>query len=331
MVRRFLEGRVRPRTLVWTYLFALLAASAATMLLLGAVLLRYLPHEVLAKAGLSCALDDGCATSLPAWADTGFSFLVAGVMVGLTAFFLVSFFGQLECSRRHGREWAESAIPYDGSAPRGLRGRVFLVPDPQPLSYATGFVRTRVVVSTGLVDTLTDEELEAVLAHEEGHVVRRDNLVILIANAAAMAFALVPGVRGCYAGLRRNQELAADLFARERVGDGLVVASSLHKFARLMLKPKSTSLGAAAGFADEGHVGERIRGLLSEDLVVTSKRRFAVALAALLLVFAGFAGSAAAFTQVTLADGTSCSACHPDTVVAAPVTPDHEACVTEVH
>jgi Zn-dependent protease with chaperone function len=331
LVRRFLEGRVHPRTLVWTYLFGLLAAALATMLLLGALLLRYLPHDMLVRAGLSCALDDGCASALPPWADAGFSFLVGGIMVGLTAFFIVSFCAQVGCSRRHAKDSLVSARPFEGRVPQGLRGRVFVLDDSRPLSYAVGFVRTIVVVSAGLLATLDDRELAAVLAHEEGHVARRDNLVILLGHSLSLAFALLPGVRVSYAGLRRNLEIAADLFARDRVGDGIVVASSLHKFARLLVKPAATPLGAVVGFADEGHVGERIRGLLSDDIVVTAKRRFSVAVAVLMLLFAGFAGSAAAFTQVTFAHGSTCEICHPDSASTVPATPDHEACATAAH
>ena len=327
-MRRFLEGRVHPRTLVWTYALGLVAAAAATLLLLGAVFLRYLPHDVLVLAGFACAVDSGCAALLPVWADMGFSFLVGGAMIGLAAFFLLSLCGQLGCSKRHRREAASSARALESVAPR-LRGRVLVTPDLHPLSYTVGFWRPVVLVSQGLLDALDRDELEAVLAHEEGHVARRDNLLILAGRSLAMTFALVPGVRGCFDGLRRNQELAADLFARERLGDGLVVAASLHKFARSVLRP--VGYPVAAAFADEGDVSARIRGLLRDDLVVTSKRRLAAAVVALTFAFAGFAGSAAAFTQVTLAHETGCSSCHPTAALEITETSGHEECVSEAH
>jgi len=201
------------------------------------------------------------------------------------------------------------------------------------LSYTIGFISPWVVISTGLRDALDDDELFAVLAHEEGHVLRRDNLVILVGQTIALTFALIPGVRACFASLRRCQELAADLFARERTGDGLVVASSLHKFARSVLAPslrQAPPVQAGVGFADEGNVGERIRGLLVDELVVTSKRRLVVAMAALAIMLVGFTGSAAAFTRVTLASGADCAACHHSALGHPVPTAGHGVCSPEI-
>lgn len=311
LVRRFLEGRAHPRTLMWTYLTGLVAAVGATLVLLVALFLRYLPHGMLWEAGLACAMDDGCATALPPWAGAGFSFLIGGVVLGLVSFTVLALGSQMGCSGRRCKELMQASRPFEGRMPGSLRGRVLLVVDDALRSYTIGFFRPWVVISTGLRDALDDDELFAVLAHEEGHLLRRDNLVILVGQTISLAFAMVPGVRVCYASLRRCQELAADLFARERTGDGLVVASSLHKFARSVASPVVRPTQVAVGFADEGNVGERIRGLLVDELVVTSRRRFAVAVAALAIVLAGFTGSAAAFTQVTFASSTDCAACHP--------------------
>lgn len=330
MVRRFLEGRVSPRTLMWTYLVGLLAAVGATLLLLGALFLRYLPHGILWKAGLTCAMDDGCPTVVPAWAGAGFSFLVAGVAVGLVLFSVVALSGQLSCSGRRCKDLLRAARPFEGTTPEGLRGRVLLVVDEALLSYTIGFLRPWVVISTGLRDSLDDDELFAVLAHEEGHVLRRDNLILLISQTIALAFAVVPGVRVCFAGLRRCQELAADLFARELTGDGLVVASSLHKFAQSIAPPLPRQTQIAVGFANEGNVGERIRGLLVDELVVTSKRRLVIAIAALAIMLVGFTGSAAAFTQVTLASGADCAACHQSDPGHSEPTAVHGVCSPEI-
>lgn len=331
MVRRFLDGRVRPQTLVLMYFFGLLASAGATLLLLGALFLRYLPHGYLLRAGLACSMDDGCGTTLPVWAGAGFSFLIAGVALGLALFAAYAVCGQLSCSSRRCRDVLAGAVRYPGRVPATLRGRVLLIPDAQPVSYIVGFLKPRVVVSRGLLDTLEDEELLAVLAHEEGHALRQDNLVALFAQTLAMTFAVVPGVRRCFTSLRRSQELAADEHARERTGDGLVVAASLHKFARSLTQPRPSALAAAGmGFADEGDVGERIRGLLKDELMVTSRRRLAVVLATLMFLFAGFTGSALAFTQVTFAGTSACAACHQEAPAANSSLTAHGSCASEI-
>lgn len=313
------------------YFFGLLASAGATLLLLGALFLRYLPHGYLLRAGLTCSMDDGCGTTLPVWAGAGFSFLIGGAALGMALFAAYAVSGQLSCSSRRLGEVLAGAVRYPGRVPVTLRGRVLLIPDGRPVSYIVGFLRPRVVVSRGLLDTLDDDELLAVLAHEEGHALRRDNLIALFAQTLAMTFALVPGVRRCFASLRRSQELAADEHARERTGDGLVVAASLHKFARSLSQPRSSALAAAGiGFADEGDVGERIRGLLRDELLVTSKRRLGVVLATLMLLFAGFTGSALAFTQVTIAGTSACASCHQEAPAANAPLSGHGVCSAEI-
>ena len=64
----------------------------------------------------------------------------------------------------------------------------------------------------------------------------------------------------------------------------------------------------ALGFADEGNVTERIRGLLADEVVPGCRRRLAVAVLAFVLVFASFAGSALAFTDVVF-EGAGATAC----------------------
>jgi hypothetical protein len=131
---------------------------------------------------------------------------------------------------------------------------------------------------------------------------------------------LVPGVRFSYARLRRAQELAADSYARRTTGDPLVVASSLQKFARRLDVAGSGSL-VTASFADEGHVVERIRGLLDEESTHAWRRWFAGAALLLTLVFGVFAGNALAFTDVGFGSSGDCGAGHRGPAAVSTVAP----------
>jgi len=68
--------------------------------------------------------------------------------------------------------------------------RVYVVHDPSPNAFATG--RTpedgRVAVTTGLIEILTRDELQGVIAHEMGHIKNRD---ILFGTIAAVQVGLI--------------------------------------------------------------------------------------------------------------------------------------------
>jgi Zn-dependent protease with chaperone function len=307
-VRHFLEGRLSPRGLVWTYLAALVAVGAATLVGLLALLLRYLPHEYLTLAGLTCQTESGCETTMPLWANAAFSFLLGGVMLGLLLFAALAFYGQLSSSRRTREDLLRiTQAPDPLALPRRLRRRTLVIEDPYPLSYTVGFIRPWVVVSTGLFSALDEEEVAAVLAHEEAHLAARDNLVALLARTLAATFALVPGMALALRRLRRAQELAADDFACRRTGDNLLVASSLQKFARSLFGRRPAT---AVGFADEGDVAERIEGLVYGRAAGASRRLAAATLLVLALLFAGFTATAFASTGVTVDRQAVSGECH---------------------
>jgi Zn-dependent protease with chaperone function len=296
---------------VWAYLSALLAAVSATVVLLVALLLKYLPHDYLAKAGLVCHMDTSCKAAPPVWAFPAFPLLVGGALLGVGVYAAASLCAQLGCSsalRKAVARVPASAATRLHLSPR-LEGRVIIVHERSLVSYTIGFLRPHVVISDGLLETLDVDEIQAVLSHEEAHLAGRDNLLILVARTLAHAFVLVPGVRFCYGRLRRALELAADSHARRTTGDPLVVASSLQKFALRLGVCGSGSLGLAS-FADEGHVVERIHGLLGEESTYACRRWFAGAALVLTLVFGVFAGSALAFTDVGFAPSDDCGAGH---------------------
>ncbi|MCL1623643.1 protease HtpX [Moraxella sp. Tifton1] len=71
--------------------------------------------------------------------------------------------------------------------------------NPQPNAFATGWNKNQalVAVSTGLLHTMTAEEVEAVLAHEIGHVANGDMVTLAliqgVVNAFVMFFARIIG------------------------------------------------------------------------------------------------------------------------------------------
>ena len=71
--------------------------------------------------------------------------------------------------------------------------RVYLIDDPQPNAFATGRnpQNAAVAATTGLLETLTREEVAGVMAHEFAHIKNRDTLTMTITATIAGAISML--------------------------------------------------------------------------------------------------------------------------------------------
>ena len=193
--------------------------------------------------------------------------LIAAAAISLGV--LVRLAVQLVHARRRG------VILERASAGRLAPG-VTLVHSARPFSLAAGLLRPHIWISTALVDALESEQLAVVLAHERGHVRRRDALCRWA--AAACSLPLWPSVRrALLAELSLASEQACDEAAVVRVSDRLHVAETLLAVERL--------LGSGAGPAEPAGVlafggstvPERVRSLLAGPPAAVSLRYAALA------------------------------------------------------
>ena len=90
-----------------------------------------------------------------------------------------------------------------------LRDKVILVDDKNLFSFCCGIFSPFIVITTGLVGSLTNKELEAVLLHEESHLISRDPLKVLIGKTLSSMFFFLP----LFADLRKNIEAVNELLA----------------------------------------------------------------------------------------------------------------------
>ena len=137
--------------------------------------------------------------------------------------------------------------------------RVFLMDNPQPNAFATGRnpENAAVAVTTGLMQSLSREELSGVIAHELAHVKNHDTLLMTITATIAGAISMVaqfgmffghrnnngPGIIGSIAmmilaplgamlvqtAISRTREYAADNLGARIVGQPMWLASALLK------------------------------------------------------------------------------------------------------
>lgn len=165
-------------------------------------------------------------------------------------------------------ERAEAPELYDLVAQLAARAgipmpRLYVIDSPQPNAFATGRSPERgaVAVTTGLLRTLSREELAGVIAHELAHIRNRDTLVMTIAATVAGAISMLAQFGLFFGGGRdrgplgfvgvllavilapiaamliqmmisRTREYAADRGGAEICGNPLWLASALAKIAR---------------------------------------------------------------------------------------------------
>jgi beta-lactamase regulating signal transducer with metallopeptidase domain len=86
-----------------------------------------------------------------------------------------------------------------------------VIDDARPRAFCVGLLKPRVYLTTGALAILDDEALDAVLAHERHHALRRDPLRIAASRVLARALFFVPGL----AELGRRRETLSEISADE--------------------------------------------------------------------------------------------------------------------
>jgi beta-lactamase regulating signal transducer with metallopeptidase domain len=153
--------------------------------------------------------------------------------------------------------------------------RVCLCASDRPLALTYGVFRPTILLSTWMLQHLDQQEREAVLVHELGHIARRDYLLVLIATLLRDAFFYLPTSRMAYQQFQREKELACDELAVHITRRPLALASALTKVWLHAVTPSSKlfSFGMAQSLAGvEGTMNRRIERLLDGGISGAKKR-----------------------------------------------------------
>ena len=267
---------------------SLMAGMVILCAAVGCVLVGLVVAEV-ASDGLG-SLSEG-----DRWAAFAFVAVVgAGAVVGLRSFVL-----QLAASRRLAHRVTELRLPGDArvaaAAQRfGMRRNVAVVDCNESFSFAYGALAPRVVVSRGLVEQATDDELAAVLEHERYHVRNLDPLKVLFARALPPTFFYLPALRVFEQRYVAGRELAADRLAVTRCGRK-PLAGALYKVVR---GPEWSELRVAAAIGGPELLDVRLTQLetgAEPQLPGLSRTQIATTATAALLLIAVFTLSVASF------------------------------------
>lgn len=145
--------------------------------------------------------------------------------------------------------------------------RVAVLPTPMPVAVMAG---RAALVGRGLLDCLSPEEAEAVLAHERSHATRGHARVAALAHALRRGAFDLALARRAERRLRHNLEVQADEDAARMVGNATAVASALD---RLSKKPGVAGILHPMG----SPVSHRLARLLADHRVDSGADRFVTA------------------------------------------------------
>ena len=137
----------------------------------------------------------------------------------------------------HGRA-AQPPPRLGATLPGDASDRLVFLDAEAPFALTYGVLRPRVVITAGLVGTLSDAELDAVLAHEREHLRSRDPLKNILARAMLARHFYLPAMAGLRDQFTAGRELSADHAA--------VTAHGIAPLAGALLKVTAAPAWAAA-------------------------------------------------------------------------------------
>jgi len=333
VIRRWLEGRLHPRAVAMAYFASIITTCISTGVLLALILLHFVSGSLLAAMGDACGGIFAAGHGFLAASRWNYllASLIAALFISQLGFLLGGGARLLKVTHRFKQERhrdggycpALSAITCEPWA-----RRLFLEEDASIEAQTVGLLRPRIALSSGIVNTLTGEELRAVVAHEEAHRSGRDNFILAIAKSMSLTLFYLPGMRIAFRQMCAGFEKAADRKAARKAGGPLVVAGALARLATTgsapgkVASPAMVPLAARAGGNGEltSRLAELVHGPVRPRHGWRHSLVFMAALAALLMIFAS---SALAVTNSDQRDAFICFTEHQETPAGDVCNFDH--------
>ncbi|MBB3112239.1 Zn-dependent protease with chaperone function [Paenibacillus phyllosphaerae] len=141
----------------------------------------------------------------------------------------------------------------------GGKLRLVIIGHDAPAAFTFGFFRPVIVLSTGMLQLLDEEELEAVILHEQYHQSHADPLKTYVLFLFSQTLWYLPILGWVHQQYKLVREVLADQYALQRQGSPAGLSSALVKLLRRG-RPQQMAF-AHVSFADTG-INVRIRQLL---------------------------------------------------------------------
>lgn len=250
---------------------AVLLCCALSMILSAAAAWQAVRGHVFAPAPRAVVEAYALGAAGPWAATTAVALALGGVW---SAAMLVREVVRARARRRHRRAQLFLRAPLlPGEEPE--RGRLVVLEGERPDAWWLPGTAPRLVVTTAALRRLKGRQLDAVLAHEQGHARARHDWLLHCSAALAGGFPQVPVFAAFRDEMHRLVELAADDMASRRFGR-LTTALAL-----VELNEDRGVFGP--GSAGHAHVPQRVHRLLTPPDRLTAARRLRLTAAAALV------------------------------------------------
>lgn len=143
--------------------------------------------------------------------------------------------------------------------PLDLINKVYVVKDPNLFSFCTGLISSRIIVTTGLISSLNDKELQAVFLHEQSHLQNYDPLKVLLGKTLASMFFFLP----IFSELNKNMNAASEMLADRFAMDVQLEATYLKTALKKILATPNVRFANVPAIASSDYLEIRIHRLVN--------------------------------------------------------------------
>lgn len=171
------------------------------------------------------------------------------------------------------KQWLNASTPIHLDA---ITVPTFVLQHSFPIIAVVGAIRPRLFIASHVLESLSEEELAAAIAHEYGHLAAQDNFKRSVMRISRAALLIIPCGRWLDRTWSEASESAADEHAAQQSSEvALDLASALVRIARMIPAGQRQTLPAAvSGFLmSEDAPGVKVRVSRLVELAATDPRQ----------------------------------------------------------
>ena len=142
-----------------------------------------------------------------------------------------------------------------------LEYKTYLVGSDKLFAFCFGFISPKIYISSSMVSVANRPELEAVLRHEQYHLLHKDTFIMFGISIIKFVLAFVPGAANFVRNININLEIKADIYAAKSLGEKRPLLSIMKK---VLKKPQSTNFSFIPAIGTCDTLGPRIYALTNQ-------------------------------------------------------------------